>query len=278
MVYKGKGNKLLELNTHNTKSAAKIKFRDIIPKKAKPKHKRDTKSSTQLYLDFGQQNAHTIECRDCGMRYTRGNTTEIELHDTYHSITIFGIEWNHKMTQLVKSLEKIDGLEILRVDSTTISSYVGRKVEEVHALLHSSLNAPNFTESVKNTAKTYLAIENNRIVASAVTTPMSFAYRIDISRMCLEGVQLDDHQLNSISVKKDQRENIKVGIHRILVLPAYRKRGIAMLLLNNIAASEVYGNTLTSDDIAFSQPTSDGARLAYKWSKRSDLLIFDDTF
>ncbi|TIB74110.1 hypothetical protein E3Q23_02779 [Wallemia mellicola] len=274
VVYKRKGDNVLELNTSNVKSATKIKLRDSIPSKAKPKNKKDTKSSTQLYLDFGQRNAHTIECKDCGMRYTRGNTTEISLHETYHSTTIFGIEWNHKMTQSVKSLEKIDTLGILRVDPSNASQYVTRKVEEVHALLHSSLDAPSFTESIKNTARTYLAIEDNRIVASAVTTPMSSAYRVDISRMYLEGAQLGDIQFNSISVNKELRENIKVGIHRIFVLPAYRKKGIAMLLLNNIAASEVYGNTLTSNDIAFSQPTSDGARLAYKWSKHISTPTF----
>ena len=67
-----------------------------------------------------------------------------------------------------------------------------------------------------------------------------------------------------------------VGVHRIWTNPKYRRKGVAVKLLEHVAGHSVYGMpALGCNDIAFSQPTSAGQMLFAAWAGTPHFLVFD---
>lgn len=64
------------------------------------------------------------------------------------------------------------------------------------------------------------------------------------------------------------------GIRRLWVSKDYRRRGIATTLLDAIIHSFFYGFTLRRTQIAFTEPTSNGADFAASYVGREDFFIY----
>ena len=243
------------------------------------KHKssnKDGKYGKQLCLDFGQKSIHTIHCKVCDMSYTRAQPYELKLHERYHKNYVSGVE--------VSSLLKLKSMKLIKDDilinnercfiimiSNNWNAKLNEKVEEIHKFLNTSLNAPELPIDVKSNSQTYIFInDKNRCLGACITSPINFAFKVDTHNF-------DQNQLSSLTIDKSRRYNVKIGIHRIHVLSQYRRKGIASRILNAISGNSIYGNVLATDDLAFSQPTTDGARLALKWNKcKPDFLVFED--
>jgi N-acetyltransferase len=66
-----------------------------------------------------------------------------------------------------------------------------------------------------------------------------------------------------------------MGISRIWVSKCARKQGIAKRLLRFAAKRFIYHFNIPKEQIAFSQPTESGTRLARKWfGKESGWLVY----
>jgi N-acetyltransferase len=60
-------------------------------------------------------------------------------------------------------------------------------------------------------------------------------------------------------------EPAMLGISRIWTSNLFRKHGIATKLLEVARSQFLYGMTIKKEQVAFSQPTESGGRLAKKW-------------
>lgn len=69
--------------------------------------------------------------------------------------------------------------------------------------------------------------------------------------------------VESVKAKADKEEKqVRLGIQRLFVRPAFRRKGIAKAMLKTIAIMHHKGELLDlSQDVAFSSPTEDGKKL-----------------
>ena len=66
-----------------------------------------------------------------------------------------------------------------------------------------------------------------------------------------------------------------VGINRIWVLPEARRKSVATRLLDAVRSSLIYGTIVEKNQVAFTDPTPDGRRLAAKYVEREDFLVYN---
>lgn len=65
------------------------------------------------------------------------------------------------------------------------------------------------------------------------------------------------------------------GISRIWTLASFRRRGIASRLIDAMRSDFIYGKIVTTDEIAFSDPTENGLNFAQTYTKRQDFLVYN---
>lgn len=65
------------------------------------------------------------------------------------------------------------------------------------------------------------------------------------------------------------------GISRIWVLPTFRRRKTASRLLDAMRTEFVYGKIISTDELAFSDPTENGLAFAQSYTKREDFLVYN---
>jgi N-acetyltransferase len=58
------------------------------------------------------------------------------------------------------------------------------------------------------------------------------------------------------------------------VSPPYRNFGVATQLMNAVRGHFVYGQYLSTDEVAFSAPTDDGKLFAESVAKRKDFFVY----
>ena len=64
------------------------------------------------------------------------------------------------------------------------------------------------------------------------------------------------------------------GISRVWVATSARRRGIATAMLDGLCQVFVPGRVLSSDELAFSDPTDDGRALALRYTRREDFMVY----
>ncbi|TIB50312.1 hypothetical protein E3P80_00472 [Wallemia ichthyophaga] len=99
-----------------------------------------------------------------------------------------------------------------------------------------------------------MILRDNHIIASAITSPWNVAYSLHSQA---------SHSNLIINIHSPVK--VKFAIHRIHVINKHRRQRLGLLLLNSIAQNQVYGYTLSPNQIAFSQPTTAGSCLASSW-------------
>ena len=57
-----------------------------------------------------------------------------------------------------------------------------------------------------------------------------------------------------------------MGVERVWVVPAWRRRGVGRVMLDASRYSLLYGEVVQREDVAFSQPTEDGRRFAQAYT------------
>lgn len=65
------------------------------------------------------------------------------------------------------------------------------------------------------------------------------------------------------------------GVSRIWVLPTFRRRKTASRLLDAMRTEFVFGKIISTDELAFSDPTENGLAFAQSYTKREDFLVYN---
>lgn len=76
------------------------------------------------------------------------------------------------------------------------------------------------------------------------------------------------------AVKAGIVKQVRVGIQRLYVRPAFRRKGMAKAILTTIQLTHFKGLILENDDIAFSTPTSDGTKFVQNITKTTDFYMY----
>ncbi|KAJ5864378.1 Sister chromatid cohesion acetyltransferase Eco1 [Penicillium soppii] len=230
----------------------------------------------QMQIDLGTDTRKT--CATCGMEYIPSNTEDAALHKKFHEMNATGIDLGKAFlranaSRWIYEATRFDEGYVVIVDRKASPS-AKSQAKKVLEVISKELSSPEIddetlwsqTEPPKHLQdgptekvdryRVFLHMKDSRCVGLCLTE------RIWESRP----VAKDENGPAGSSVStRDEVHPAIVGVSRIWTSGSSRRKGIALDLLDCVVINFIYGMEITKDQIAFSQPTESGKRLAHKF-------------
>ncbi|XP_006884989.1 PREDICTED: N-acetyltransferase ESCO2 [Elephantulus edwardii] len=237
------------------------------------KSNRDTNKEIkdQFIIDAGQKNFGATMCKSCGMIYSASNPEDGVQHIQYHHRFLEGIKYTGWKKERVVA-EFWDGkiLMVLPHDP----NYAIRKVEDVQELVDNELGFHQVISGCPNKTKTLLFIsDEKKVVGCLIAEPIKQAFRVlsepvgpqvPSSKECHRAWQCSDVPQPALC-----------GISRLWVFRLKRRKRIARRLVDTLRNCFMFGCFLSTDEIAFSDPTPDGKLFATKYCNTPNFLVYN---
>lgn len=218
-------------------------------KRKKPTTKK--KPPQQMRLAVGQRLETT--CRECGMQYLTSDELDSKLHRKFHARAYDGVDWNISYGKTIQTFP--DGSSIVQVDSMSRGAEKNA-VEDMLEQVNKELNAPKANEGWKNEAgqgAAYIYVVKKRAVGLLLVERVT------------RGRWLDTASGELIENEKEV-DTVLMGISRIYTARNHRRSQVATKLLNACTSHFIYGIHIEKTQIAWSQPSTLGTKLALAWS------------
>ncbi|EDO15688.1 hypothetical protein Kpol_1008p27 [Vanderwaltozyma polyspora DSM 70294] len=241
--------------------------------------KRNSNNETkyvQSKLQFGKKESKIVKCPKCEMTYTLGSIDDKNAHDKYHDLHLKGRKWSNRWGSLVRiptlsNIAEITPPSSSRASVLTTGLPIGDKVVmiqpdnanevkatlEILEIVNNELNAPHdendFWSLPNESGRAFVYIKNDRAVGV-------------ITIETLEKERCRWMVYSSKSIVANIRPNFILGISRIWVCKTERCHGIASALLEAARNHTIYGKPVEKWEIAWSQPTESGGKLASKYN------------
>ncbi|KAJ5819727.1 hypothetical protein N7474_005318 [Penicillium riverlandense] len=232
----------------------------------------------QMQIDLGNEVRKT--CATCGMEYIPSNPEDAALHKKFHEMNATGVDLGKAFVKAnasrwVYEATRFDEGYVVIVDrkATPSAKNQAKKVLEVvnkelsspeieDEVLWSQIEPPPHLQEKEGTEKVdryrvFLHMKDSRCVGVCLTE------RIWESRPVASESGSDDTN-SSVTVGAETHPAI-VGVSRIWTSGASRRKGIALDLLDCVVSNFIYGMEISKGELAFSQPTASGKRLAHKF-------------
>ncbi|XP_070271644.1 N-acetyltransferase ESCO2 [Myotis yumanensis] len=234
---------------------------------------RDANKETknQLIIDAGQKHFGATMCKSCGMIYTASNPEDELQHVQHHHRFLEGIKYTGWKRERVVA-EFWDGKIVLVLPHDP--SYAIKKAEEVQELVDNELGFQQVVPRCPNKTKTFLFIsDEKKVVGCLIAEPIQQAFRVLSEPTSPESP-------NSKECHRAWRcSNVPVpavcGISRIWVFRLKRRKRIARRLVDTLRNRFMFGCFLSTNEIAFSDPTPDGKLFAAKYCNTPNFLVYN---
>ncbi|XP_007936923.1 N-acetyltransferase ESCO2 [Orycteropus afer afer] len=237
------------------------------------KNARDTNKEIkdQFIIDAGQKHFGATICKSCGMIYTASNPEDELQHVQYHQRFLEGIKYSGWKKERVVA-EFWDGKIVLVLPHDP--NYAIRKVEDVQELVDNELGFHQVTPKCPNKIKTFLFIsDEKKVVGCLIAEPIKQAFRV------LSEPIRPESSSSKESHRAWQCSNVPqpavCGISRIWVFRLKRRKRIARRLVDTLRNCFMFGCFLSTDEIAFSDPTPDGKLFATKYCNTPNFLVYN---
>ncbi|EMF09153.1 uncharacterized protein SEPMUDRAFT_8993, partial [Sphaerulina musiva SO2202] len=255
----------------------------------------------QMQMSLGQK--VNRRCDTCGMEYVPSSAEDRKLHDKYHKQNLDGFDLGKdfvakkrrdgRKLSVFKGVKEGDAIVYLdcydnhhrKKKGQAVLEVVQRELgavaipeAEIWDLKNEEINIP------ESKYKSFLYIRGNKCVGYLLTQRIAAALEVLKARKQQEAdaakaledelAEASQHPLHL----SDTRHSAVMGISRIWTSSSHRSHGIAQCLLNTAINrhnsirdlddhhEEAYTR---KQDVAFSQPTEAGAKLARKWFGRA---------
>lgn len=269
------GSPLTEVNSNSVRSSADGEAPKH--KVQKQQHHQPPAPLRQMQIDLGNEVRKT--CATCGMEYIPSNTEDAALHKKFHEMNSTGVDLGKAFmranaSRWVYEATRFDEGYVVIVDRKSSSS-AKNQAKRVLEVVNKELSSPEIDDEILWSQATppkhardeedkvdryrvFLHMKDSRCVGLALTE------RIWESRPVVQGETNGATKDSAVSVRDEVHPAI-VGVSRIWTSGASRRKGIALDLLDCVVSNYIYGMEISKDEIAFSQPTESGKRLAHKF-------------
>ena len=263
----------------------------------------------QTQLDLGVETRKS--CAECGMEYVPSNAEDAALHRMFHDMDKEGVDMGKAFMKgsamrWAYEVPHIEGLVVV-VDRKTSPPARGQ-VKKVLEVVNKELSAAEIDDATLWSQRSLLppGKSSNKAVkqsdAEERNENRSDRYKVFLHikdgkcvGLCLaerivEGRRVKSNRLgksdsnetakastsSSISLEEKTRPAV-VGISRIWTSKSYRRKGIATNLLACVMSQFIYGMEIEKEEVAFSQPTESGGKLAREWfGEESGWLVYNE--
>ncbi|QLL33907.1 hypothetical protein HG536_0F02320 [Torulaspora globosa] len=225
----------------------------------------------QSRLHIGPQKTSLIKCCQCEMTYSPSALNDASAHRVYHDMHLKGRKWSsswgtdvtsHQETVMLTppSSSKSDsrfGQNERIVMIRAASAPEVKATMEIMNIVNDELNAPHdeneFWSLPGGQGKAFLYVKDNRavgVVTVEVLGPSRGRWMVYESKSIIEHV----------------RPTFLLGISRIWVCRTERHKNIATRLVEAARENTIYGRSIDKRQIAWSQPTDSGGKLAFRYN------------
>lgn len=187
-------------------------------------------------------NGTNVTCGVCHLKYI--HPIEAKIHTEYHTTFTKGPKWQGTNRVGTERFKRYNDVELYTVDAEDTKQVAA--TAKVLELVDRELGAADSPTHWRQGALTIVATQMGRAVGIVVTEPVSEEqgrWMMSTSR------QVVPNQVNRL---------VKIGIARVWVCGAWRRRGLGIRLLKAVQAYLM----LSPQQIAFSQPSNAGGKLA----------------
>ncbi|XP_061191443.1 N-acetyltransferase ESCO2-like [Saccostrea echinata] len=233
-----------------------------------PKLKFIENKDDQMTLDAGQKKFGATQCETCGMVYSQAEPTDETTHAKFHQSIINAMKFpGWKKERVVHEYD--DGSRVIMVTYDD-PKYAIRKVEEINKIMGTELGFPDTTFIFRPDCKVFLMIsDEKKISGCCVAENITQGYPV------IADSRSSSQESGSRPWYCDtEPEPASVGISKIWVQKLNRKKGVASRLLDCVREHFHYGMYISKKQVAFSDPTPDGKKLATKYTGRSSFLVY----
>ncbi|OKL63049.1 hypothetical protein UA08_02025 [Talaromyces atroroseus] len=238
----------------------------------------------QLQIDAGINVRRS--CSLCGMEYVPSNAEDADLHDKFHSMNAVGIDlgkafvkanasrWVYEAARCKEGYVVIvdrKGSPAARNQAKKVLDVVNRELSSPpidDATLWSQVEPPkrlrkNGKKEETDRYKVFLHMKDSKCMGLCLAERIWEAQPVKMDNAATGSGGNDEHQHQSSSISVHNTfDPAIVGVSRIWTCGSARRRGIAMDLLDCVVSSFIYGLDIPKEQIAFTQPTESGTRLA----------------
>ncbi|KAJ3606470.1 hypothetical protein NHX12_025991 [Muraenolepis orangiensis] len=246
----------------------------LVPMERRLRRKKEKQDDDQLVIDAGQKQFGVANCGSCGMVYAVDSPEDQFQHTQFHQRFLESIKFvGWKKERVVANFW--DGKIVLVLPDDP--KYALKKAEEVRRVVDSELGFQQATLGCPQQAKTYLFVNNQRMVVGClIAENIRQAYRV----MAVPEAPKDMTQEDFMEHHRAWRcstnpEKALCGVSRIWVFSLARRRGMAKRLLDTVRGTFMYGCPLTKQEIAFSDPTPDGKQFATWYCDTPTFLVYN---
>lgn len=266
------------------------------------------KKLVQMQLDLVAEPNKT--CKLCGMEYNPSLAEDAALHRKFHAMNLGGVDISKAMSKRLRQRQVWSGEErsfiavvsrrdalALRNKATEILKVVNTELGAVpipdealwsqtrKSILSTELAADGARQAQKEHSeqpasdryKVYLYVQGSKCVGACLAERIQEAFPVEGDAAAETAGQLPaDTNSSSICVSKASKPAM-LGVSRIWTSSSHRKHGVASMLLQAARCNFLYGMTVGKEEMAFSQPTESGGRLARRWYGRdAGWLVYID--
>ncbi|NWU71916.1 ESCO2 acetyltransferase, partial [Pterocles burchelli] len=239
-------------------------------KKAKELCKR---SRDQMVIDAGQKHFGAIACKSCGMIYTAASPEDEAQHIQHHERFLEALRYVGWKKERVVA-EFWDGKIVLILPSDP--KYAVKKAEDVREIVDNELGFKQVSLSCPDKTKIYLFVSNEKmIVGCLVAESIKQAFRVLSEPGAVPAPEQDTLQQHRAWRCSTEPEPAVCGVSRIWVFGLRRRKGIARRMVDVVRSTFMYGCYLSTNEIAFSDPTPDGKLFAMKYCQTPNFLVYN---
>ncbi|XP_074066108.1 N-acetyltransferase ESCO2 isoform X2 [Macrotis lagotis] len=227
----------------------------------------------QFIIDAGQKHFGAIVCKSCGMIYSAASPEDEAQHAHYHQRFLEGIKYvGWKKERIVA--EFWDGKIILVLPSDP--KYAIRKAEDVRELVDNELGYKQVILNYPSKIKTFLYIsDEKKVVGCLIAEPIKQAFRVLTEPTNADSPNQQMFHNQRAWQCSSTPEPALCGISRIWVFSLMRRKGIARRLVDTVRNYFMFGCFLSTNEIAFSDPTPDGKLFATKYCNTPNFLVYN---
>ncbi|XP_039745349.1 uncharacterized protein LOC120623393 isoform X2 [Pararge aegeria] len=212
--------------------------------------------NNQYIIDAGQKKFGATQCTECGVIYQIGDPEDEHDHLVHHNATDV-LRFNGWKEECI-----VDRTATGRCIKIRGGESGWKRVESVLSrVVHPQLGYAPELPRQQHAYTAYLFIEKKQIVGCLIMEPKSRAYKL------LPG------EPDCCSVEDYP---VKCGVSRIWTHKSFRRKGIAVRLLECARASLLHGMAVVRSDVAFSAPTPAGKGLATTYCGTPNFYVYLD--
>ncbi|KAK9466507.1 ESCO1/2 acetyl-transferase-domain-containing protein [Lipomyces arxii] len=225
----------------------------------------------QAHLALSKRPQRTT-CAKCGMSYDTLSPGDLRMHNKFHARAFSGVNVSVLLQWSSVGRFRLEGGQIAFIYKFGLRELHGnvslrpikQAIETMLTICNAELSAPNenVAKLMSRQTAVFVCISKRRNDENLVGSGNA------IIGLCLVERAARGYFMSADTgriLASQENFNVLMGVSRIYTAHSFRRMGVAAAMLNAACHSLVYGLEISRDQVAWSQPSDSGCKVATRW-------------